>query len=243
MPTYSVWDGTSEKAIRSAQVWDGTTLRALPLATTTQPVVAKGFVAAYSTETLPDSQPPLAIPVPAGVQPGDTCVMVVTAANAAHTLTVAGMSVTGGVMGSGASWIATGTGHSAGGTVTLGGTLAAPFAVAAAWYRGVTSLGTLATATRPSSPTSATVTAPASADAQAGDLIVVAYAEKSGANADKLPPAVPGVTKRGWSPWSSSGVGLPSAWIGDYSAPATARTATYLRSSANGRGLQIRLRY
>lgn len=250
MGTLRRWTGSVFRAGGTLKRWDGSTFRSggtLRRWTGSgwQPPVgaASPFIgAAQVAHGAGDSGTTISVPVPSGVTPTDRCTLVLCNANAAATITaVTGCAAVVGPTDSGTqqATVYTGTGHTAGGTLTITGTGLNPSAVAVVWHRGRTH-GTPASATRGAS--AATITAPAAPGAVTGDLVLVLVAEKSGANTDQLPPSVPGVTLRAWAAWPTGGAtGMTSAYIGEYAGAGTARTATYLRSSANALAAQVRL--
>lgn len=235
--TLTRWDGTNETPLTAYQ-WNGTSEVPLFDAAPTDAFIGSSAVshAAGSSGTS------IPVPIPSGVESSDVCVLMMCNSNSAATIT----SVTGCSAllsptdtGSMQAAIYSGTGHTAGGTVTVAGTNFNPSAVTAVWYRGL-SLGSLATpATR--GGTVFTSTASAAPGATGTNRILVMVAEKSGSNTDNIAPVVPSVTQRAWAPWNSSATGMPSAYIGEYTAPGGSKTATYLRSSANGLATQVRL--
>lgn len=202
------------------------------------PPATTGFIAATHRYMTTDHT----FTVPAGVLATDRMIVGLADADSSATPSITGCTAIVGPtdVGTMQGLVFSGTGYKAGDTVTVAGTGIDPSAVVAAWYRGVTSVGTPTSAVRSASGT--TLTAPDPADDATGDLIVSIFLEKSGANTVFTAPAVAGVTNRAFEPWASSATGLPSAWIGDYSAPGSAKTITYLKASANGLASQVRLR-
>lgn len=228
------FDGTGFKSGATLRRWTGTAWQPPIVAPT-----ANGFIGAAGLYVSTSSA---TLTVPAGVQPGDRMILGLTNADASSVPTVAGASSILGPtdVGSMQALVFSGTGYTAGDTIAIGGSGLIPSALVAGWYRGVSSVGTPTSSARASSVT--TLTAPDPADDATGDLIVALFLEKSGANADFTAPAVAGVTNRAWTPWVSAATGIPSAWLGDYSAPGAAKTITYPKASSNGLASQVRLR-
>lgn len=233
--TLTRWTGTSEVAV-SPYRWDGSA--ETPCFTTADPFIG----ATNASHPSAGSSTGINLTIPTGIVSTDRCALVLCNANSAATITsVTGCSPLLAATDTGTMQAAIygGTGHTAGGTLAIVGTNLNPSAVAVVWHRGRVHDVLATPATRGASST--TIAAAAAPNAVSGDLVLVLVAEKSGANTDNLAPVVSGVTQRSWAPWNGSGTGLPSAYIGEYVAPASSKTATYLRASANALATQVRL--